>query len=361
MTRLSVRATKRALFQGFLGFGALLCVHSARADEPASKTARTSSLAWVRLPGAEQCIAAPALATAVEKRLGRRVFVPPSDAEITVEGTIAARPEVKRFRATFRVSDREGKVLGSREVDEPAASCDKLDDRLAFVVALLIDPEAAMGGGEKSPPTPPPPDPTDNRPLPPPEAKPVDKPIERAPTEDAPPPWRWMLGAEFGGAAGLVPDIGWVVSGTVLVTPPRWPGIRAKFSSFLPSSRRVESVALAEIGLVAGQLGICPLQWRPAPFGIALCASGLVGQLDARGQGFPESRGYSTTMGGIALDALFELHFTKVFGMTITPALVVPLSRARLAYEDATGARRTIFELSAVGGSLSLGLAVGSL
>lgn len=358
MTWLSVWATKRAPFQTLLGFAALLCVQSARADEPSSKTARTSSLAWVRLPGAEQCIAAPALATAVEKRLGRRVFVPPSDAEMTVEGTIAARPDVKRFKATFRVSDREGKVLGSREVDEPASSCDKLDDRLAFVVALLIDPEAAMGGGEK--PAPPPADPVDNRPLPPPETKPIDKPVEPAPKEDAPPPWRWMLGAEFGGAAGLVPDVGWVVSGTVLVTPPRWPGIRAKFSSFLPSSRRIESVAIAEISLVAGELGICPLQWRPTPFGIALCASGLLGQLDARGQGFPESRGYSTTMGGIALDALFELHFTKAFGMTITPALVVPLSRARLAYEDATGARRTIFELSAVGGSLSLGLAVGS-
>lgn len=357
MTRLSVSATKRALFQAFLGFAALLHVHSARADEQA-RVGRTSSLSWVRLPGAEACLAAPALATSVEKRLGRRVFVPPSDAEITVEGTIAYRPDVKRFHATFRVSDHDGKVLGSREVDEAATSCDKLDDRLAFVVALLIDPEAAMGG----PPAPvaPPPDPALTTPLPPPQPKAIDKPIEPKPKDDAPPPWRWMLGAEFGGSGGLVPDVGWVVSGTALVTPPRWPGIRAKGSSFLPSSRRVESVAIAEISLVSGELGICPLEWRPAPFGITLCVSGLVGQLNARGQGFPESRGYSSTVGGIALDAVFELHFTKAFGMTLSPALVVPLSRARLAYEDATGTRRAIFDMSAVGGSLALGLAVGS-
>lgn len=360
MTPLSVSATKRALFQVFLGLAGLFHVHSARADEPA-RVGRTSSLSWVRLPGAEACVAAPALATSVERRLGRRVFVPPSDAEITVEGTIAYRPDVKRFHATFRVSDREGKVLGSREVDEAATSCDKLDDRLAFVVALLIDPEAAMNGPAAAPATAPPPDPSLTTPLPPPEPKPIDKPIEPAPKEDKAPPWRWMLGAEFGGAAGLVPDVGWVVSGTALITPPRWPGIRAKGSSFLPSSRRVEGVAIAEISLVSGELGLCPLEWRPSPFGIAICVSGLLGQLNARGQGFPESRGYSTTVGGIAIDAVLELHFTKAIGMTLSPALVVPLSRARLAYEDNTGALRTIFDMSAVGGSLALGLAVGSL
>ncbi|MBS2013465.1 MAG: hypothetical protein JST00_11285 [Deltaproteobacteria bacterium] len=335
-------------------------MHSARADEPA-RVGRTSSLAWVRLPGAESCIAAPALAMAVEKKLGRRVFVPPSDAEITVEGTIEWRAEPKRARATFRVSDRAGKVLGSRSVDEPAASCEKLDDRLAFVVALLIDPEAAMGGDAE--PAAPAPDPSLTTPLPPPPTPappPVDARVAALPSEEAPPPWRWMLGAEFGGAAGLVPDVGWVVSGSLLVTPPRWPGIRAKGSSFLPTSRRVEGVALAEIGLVSGELGICPLEWRPAPFGITLCASGLLGQLDARGQGFPESRGYSTTLGGLAIDAVLELHFTKAVGLTLSPALVVPLSRARLAYEDSAGVRRTIFDMSAVGGSLAIGLSVGS-
>src|SRR5205085_9557519 len=130
--------------------------------------------------------------------------------------------------------------------------------------------------------------------------------------------------------------------------------------SFLPSSRRIEGVALAEISLASGELGICPLEYRHAPFGVTLCVSGVLGQLNARGSGFPESRGYSTTVGGIALDAVLELQFTKSFVMTLSPALVVPLSRARLAYDDAAGVRRTIFEVSPVGGSLALGLAFGA-
>src|SRR5207244_12316805 len=101
---------------------------SAQADTPAG---RTSALSWVRQPGTEECMGAPALAAAVEVRLRRRVFVPPTDAEVSVEGTIAL---VKKgtYKATFRVADRQGKVLGTRDFEKNAPSCSALDDDLAF-------------------------------------------------------------------------------------------------------------------------------------------------------------------------------------------------------------------------------------
>src|SRR5262249_39169402 len=48
----------------------------------------TSSLNWVRLPGSEECITARALATAVEGRLGRAVFVSASQGDLSIEGRV---------------------------------------------------------------------------------------------------------------------------------------------------------------------------------------------------------------------------------------------------------------------------------
>jgi hypothetical protein len=323
-----------------------LLASSASADDPKG---RTSALSWVRLPGAEGCIGAPALASAVETRLRRRVFVPPSDAEVSVEGSVTATSG--RFRATFRVADRNGNVLGTRALDEAATSCGALDDKIAFVVSMLIDPDATLAP-EPPPPEPPPP------PLPPVEAP---KPVE-APPKPPPPraPWRWLVGVEFGGSIGLVPDVGWVVSGRALVAPPRWPSLLLEGSSYLPESRRVEGLAKVEIGLVTGALGICPLELRSAPFGIAACVAGMLGNLSAHGEGFNDSKSYSTLLGAAELEAIGELSITSWLTMTLSTALVVPLSRASLAYDDATGARKTLFEIAPVGGSFSAGLAASS-
>lgn len=339
--------------------GAMTAFAGIAGAQPVERTGRTSALSWVRLPGADGCIGAPALASAVEARLGRRVFVPPADAEISVEGTVAYRSDTKRYKATFRVADRDGKVLGVRDVEESVTSCDKLDERFAFVLSVLIDPDAALG-----PPAAPLAAPSEE-PKPPvvtatPPAK-AEAPAPSVPRRPDPvEPWRWLAGVDFGGTAGLVPDVGWVVSGFALITPPHFLGIRAKGSSYLPTSQRIEGVARAEIALVTAQLGVCPLQFRSAPFGLTACADGLLGELSARGSGFPDSRGYGTLLGGLVLDVVGELAVTRSVVLTLSPALVVPLSRARLSYEDAAGQRQTIFEVSPVGGSVALGLAVGS-
>jgi hypothetical protein len=282
------------------------------------------------------------------------VFVPPADAEISVEGTIAYRADARRFKATFRVADHDGAVLGVRDVEEGATSCDKLDERLAFVLSILIDPEAALGG--------PAPVPLAALPAPSTPAAPPPRPEAAGPPPPAPSaePWRAMVGAEFGAAAGVVPDVGFSLSGAALLTPPHWPALRARGSSYLPTSRRIEGNTRAEIGLVTGELGVCPLQLRRPPFGLTGCLGGLLGQLSARGEGFATSQSYATLLGGVTLAGVAELAVTRLVVLTLSPTLVVPLSRARLAYDDATGNRRTIFEVAPVGASVALGLAVGA-
>lgn len=100
----------------------------------------SSSLSWVRLEGAESCVAPSALAAEVEQRLGRPVFRSPTEADLAVEGRAERGDGV--WRAVLRLTDRSGAVLGDRTVESRAASCDELGHVVAVTLALMIDPLA---------------------------------------------------------------------------------------------------------------------------------------------------------------------------------------------------------------------------
>ncbi len=186
---------------------------SARRSRPASpapsRPSRTSSLSWVRLPGAEACIGSRALAAAVERRLQREVFVPPSRAAMAVEGRVERAPE--GFRAVITVSNEAGVALGSREIHRASPICATMDDNLALVIAVMIDPEAALAPRVPASTVP--------RPAPAPPLRPAGEPSSGA----GPAPPGWSVSLQAGGVAmlGLMPR----VSGGVLIRshiePPR--------------------------------------------------------------------------------------------------------------------------------------------
>ena len=109
----------------------------------AQATPPTSSLSWVRLPGAESCLSTHQLAASVEKRLGHRAFVSASQAELSLEGRIE-RSAPDRWSATLIVSDRNGRTLGKRELHARGDSCAAIDRSLVLVVAIAIDPGAVL-------------------------------------------------------------------------------------------------------------------------------------------------------------------------------------------------------------------------
>jgi hypothetical protein len=106
-----------------------------------------SSLSWVREPGAESCIAAPELGARIERLVGPVLVAPPL-AQVSVEGHVARHG--RRYEARVVVSDARGAVLGERDVQGADAApgrepdCRALDDQLAFVIAVAIDPNAAL-------------------------------------------------------------------------------------------------------------------------------------------------------------------------------------------------------------------------
>ncbi len=78
---------------------------AAAADKPAP---RTSSLSWIRLPGADACVSTQDLARDVEARLRRPVFVSPAQADVSVEGHIEPRAPGPGWKATIALRDAKG-------------------------------------------------------------------------------------------------------------------------------------------------------------------------------------------------------------------------------------------------------------
>lgn len=196
---------------------------------------RTSTLSWVRLDGAESCVAAPALAREVEATLGRPVFVAPGTADLAVEGRVERLP-AGGWRASLRLLEADGASLGDRTVDSPEAACTELGHMVALTVALLIDPEG--------PPAPVPP-------APPPE--PV-----AAPEPPPAPRWSFEVDAAALGGAGLVPGVGVGGLGAVVVRPPGPVAFVAQ-GEIEPFARWVDGDAHVDLTRLAGGLLACPL------------------------------------------------------------------------------------------------------
>ena len=108
--------------------------------------ARTSSLSWVRLEGAESCVASAGLAQAVERQLQRDVFVSAADAALAVEGRVERGPE--QWRAVINIVGGDGRSLGERSLVSAEESCAELGEMAAVTIALMIDPLTAPSEGE---------------------------------------------------------------------------------------------------------------------------------------------------------------------------------------------------------------------
>jgi hypothetical protein len=120
---------------------ALLFVATGAMAEPPGGPA----LNWVRMPGAEHCIGSVELASAVEERLGRPVFVRSPDALVLIEGRVSPRPQ-SGFVAVIQVSDAGGQVYGSREIGVDDSDCARLGEVAALVIAVTIRRDGSPAG-----------------------------------------------------------------------------------------------------------------------------------------------------------------------------------------------------------------------
>ena len=332
-----------------IGLCALLPTSTADAQ---NTHGRTSSLSWVRLEGAESCIATNALAQAVEGRLKRKVFVSASQSDVSVEGHVLRTKQgnPSEWRAVLTLRDARGALIGTREIEGAGSSCSSLDESIVFVVSVLIDPDAALGKTSPAPePAPPPP--------PPPPQVIVRHERVLVPVEP-PPPWRFE--ANVGGAlsVGLLPHVGVGVTAGVLIEPPGFWGIQISGTSWHSSSVAADRGAHSEVQLAYGGLALCPFRLEIGRFAYRACAGVQVGSLQSRGVGFDREQSDEALAVHAFLPSRFDFRLAGPLVASLGLSLIVPLMRTELSYGASDGTNQAIFRPSPVAGASDLSIAL---
>jgi hypothetical protein len=352
------RASRRALGPGLTVALALATAGRASeaADHPAS---RTSSLSWIRLPGAEACVSAQDLARDVEQRLGHPVFVSPSQAGVSVEGRIEHADGASGahgspgWHAVVVLRDAHGASLGTRELRREGASCDVMRAPLALIIVIMIDPDAALSGPSlPAPPAPSPPPP----PVIVEKRVPVFIPVAGSPPR-RPPSWHLDAGSSFIGGLGLLPNpaIG-LAGGAILAPPPGFFGLQAYGALWLNQSvaAGAQGSETFSLGYVGG--GLCPVTIRSRLLDAFGCASGQLGYLLAYGPASTPNQGQVHLAG--AVEARGTIHIAGPFTARAGVLVLVPLIRNSFVYDEPGGGQAPVFKMSPVAATADLGLGV---
>jgi hypothetical protein len=231
------------------------------------------------MPGAESCVATQDLAKAVEARLGRPVFVSAAAADVSVEGRIEPGPGHTGFRAVLTLHDAHGALLGTRELNRASASCDDLREPLALVVAVMVDPDAALHPTQPVAAPPEPPAPVV-----------IEKPVYVEVPVVAPPPkpqpvWKIDVGASAATVLELVPapNLGVAVSG--LLYPPGVFPLEGFGAVWWNDGYSVNGIGgTFALGYLGG--GLCPLHYegsRLRAYGCGISEIGIFSGSPSRG------------------------------------------------------------------------------
>jgi hypothetical protein len=304
---------------------------------------KTSSLSWLRMPGADSCVATQPLARAVEERLGRSVFVSAAQADLSVEGRIEKKKN-GTWHATIIVRDAKGATLGTRDVDRKDASCDAMTEPLALIIAVMIDPDAAMR--PKTDPTPP----TTATTTPTatasaePTATTAPTATTTAPTASErpdvipppkPDPWRFEGHGHITINHGIAPVLDPGAGVQAILYPPKIPvGFRGYTALFLPTTREMEGARASFDMLYAGG-SICPtLRGRVNLLG---CIGGQLGILRPRAE--TPNRGIDESIRviwNVMLEARIHIPIIAPIGVAAGVGAGLPLVRPTVEYRGGT-------------------------
>ncbi|WP_437307147.1 hypothetical protein [Sorangium sp. So ce388] len=333
-------------------------------DCPANAGPRTSSLAWVRMPGAEACVDARTLALAVERRLGRVAFVPPTLGEMAIEGRIERSQGGGVWRATIRVFGAGGTAIGSREIEADQVDCRAIDDQLELVIALLVDPDAALvlpraagspaasaGGGASGAGAP-------VRPAPLPPAAPAAAALPACPPAPAAPSASWRVGGavEAVGGLGLLPGPASLGIGVrAHATPPSGPGF--ELGGVLWASPNVrDAPGSPAFSLAYGSLSVCPIEIARGGTALSGCVGAMLGSLRVEGSAVPSRFRHERLVFDLSLDTRARRRLVGPLFGAVGLGIAVPTVQDVYFYTDASGARHDIFKVSPVSAILDLGL-----
>ncbi len=346
---LGVKRTRSSTLVAVAAFS--LCAHAQSAD-----MGKTASLSWTRLEGAQGCVGTGDLARAVETLVGHSVFVSAAQAELSIEGRVEPRAG-GGFRAVVSVSSKEGKPLGSRELSTEEANCRALDEPVALAIALMVDPDAALGPKPAAEPEQPPAAPVRQA-----ETKVIEKqvpvyvpvPVEQ-PAPKPRPSWQGDVFAAMAVGAGYLPNLHLAGVAGASLQPPYFVPLEAVISVLLPQEKSAARGAAVSFFLARLGLFLCPLSTRGEILAARLCGGAEGGVITAAGEGFDADDAGVRAQLGVAARARLSARIVGPLAFAGAVAASVPLRRERFVYHEASGAETELFRVPAFGAQGELG------
>jgi hypothetical protein len=305
------------------------------------------ALSVARLPGAEKCASTAATALAVERLLGRPVFVAPAQASVVIEGSVAWSEPDGAFHAQLAISDAKGVLVGTRALTNGDQTCKDLDAALALAIALFIDPTASFSSqpDREAPPSPPP-APSHERALP--VAASASRPERVVEVSGA-------LGATL--ASGILPKTAPGGVAKLAASPDGTWFLTLDAALYAEEHASAVPGGSASFSLASATLALCPLTWRRGDFMVRPCGGFFAGVLAAHGvrEGELSTRHRPLYAPTARLDLSFG--FLRNAFVALSGGLVVEAERDSF---DAAfdGQIRTIFRPSPIGGTLDLAIGV---
>jgi hypothetical protein len=256
----------------------------------------------------------------------------------------------------IKTTRADGSPVGTRELESKEPTCDRLGEEVALVIAVTIDPDAALGSPPETPaPAPPKPAACPACPTPKPEIRVIEreKVVVREPPAPAEP---WQLEARLAatGSVGLLPGFSPGLATAVGVTPPGFVPLEATGRAWLERSAEVESGG-ARFTLLAAGLAACP-RTRVRPAFAHFCGGVTAGSMRARGFGFDDSSEQAKALVLVTAGLRLSLPISSavfVFGGAQIEGAVV---RPRFFYTDAAGDQHDVHRVPPLGGTGELGL-----
>jgi hypothetical protein len=326
----------------------------ARGSLAGAETPRGVELRWEAAHG---CIERASLASLVERTLRRPVFhvLAPAAPVATIDGHVEPAGGAG-FRAHIELRLPTGAVASSRDVETTSESCNRLDESIAVVIALMLDRltrPAPPNPPEAGVPAPLP------APAPPPVPEPAPSPIAVPPEPARARPDAGVL-AETGLAAiaGLLPD-----ARPAAYLRAAWEtgrlSVAMHVSAFLPD-RAVGGGAGAEISAWAASLDGCAWPLGETGWRLGACAGGGAGWMAAAPVGLVGARETTLPLAFAAASVDGMLHVAGPLWVHLSLSGWVPLVAPHYFYHDAGGALRDVLRVWPVAPAISLGMVTRS-
>jgi hypothetical protein len=126
----------------------LLATSAAHAAPEAPSELRGLGLNWVRLEGAEPCIASAELMNRVETLAGRILFVRTGEAALSIDGYVRPVAEPRGWAVKLALTTAQGTVLGTRDLGVlPGADCHVIDQAVELLIHVTVDADGTLDAG----------------------------------------------------------------------------------------------------------------------------------------------------------------------------------------------------------------------